>query len=132
MVYSQKDVLLAFFALVLGVGVGLWYRLVRFVFAPFGKVPEFVGDILFWLAAGVIHAVFFGGFTYGQVRAFLMATDVLGVILYFWKLDHIILWLLQFLITPIKNLCAICAKITRKTVSFFKKLLKIQGSERII
>ncbi len=131
-VYSQKDMLLTLFALVLGVGIGLWYRLVRVVFAPFGKLTEFLGDLLFWLVAGLAHAVFFGGFTYGQVRGFLLAADVLGVFLYFWWFDHIILWLLRFLITPIKNLCAICAKIAQKIGRFFKKLLKMQGHARII
>ena len=132
LVSSQRDVLITLFALVLGVGVGLWYRLVRCVLAPLGKWTEFVGDLLFWVVTGVAHAVFFGGFTYGQVRGFLLAADVLGVFLYFWQFDHIMLWLLKFLITPIKNLCAICAKIAQKIGGFSKKLLKIRGGTRII
>ncbi|MDY3919263.1 MAG: spore cortex biosynthesis protein YabQ [Candidatus Limivivens sp.] len=108
-------------------GYGL-IRAVRLEF-PRGSLRMGLEDFLYWTAAGVAFFLVTFWKNSGMLRGFAFVGLLLGMILYYYLLDHLVIWivskLLHFLFTPFRFLLKKIRIFTRKTLKKYEKRIKM-------
>ena len=79
-------------SLLLGAALGMLYDVFRILrlLIPSGKVISFVEDIVYFLLCGVISFAFLIAVNNGIIRAYLLAGELLGAVLYYFTLGKFI------------------------------------------
>ena len=100
-------------SLLLGAALGMLYDVFRILrlLIPSGKVISFVEDIVYFLLCGVISFAFLIAVNNGIIRAYLLAGELLGAVLYYFTLGKFIYRIADKIITLIKKFLALLYRI---------------------